>query len=125
MLKCGTAYLRNSCRWHPPWTNKTATSVPQHAKFSAGLPPRTPFGMNSHPQQLFTLGKLIGFGPLAWATLDPWRTIMVPPGTHPCGGLPTPASRRPHPQRTLHKDRTGGDLFLFTHLTVEVSVEVV
>ena len=26
------------------------------------------------------------------------------------------------PQRTLHKDRTGGDLFLFTHLTVEVSV---
>ena len=26
----------------------------------------------------------------------------------------TPASRRPHPQRTLHKDRTGGDLFLFT-----------
>ena len=23
---------------------------------------------------------------------------------------------------TLHKDRTGGDLFLFTHLTVEVSV---
>ena len=32
------------------------------------------------------------------------------------------ASRRPHPQRTLHKDRTGGDLFLFTHLTVEVPV---
>ena len=31
----------------------------------------------------------------------------------------TPASRRPHPQRTLHKDRKGGDLFLFTHLTVE------
>ena len=29
------------------------------------------------------------------------------------------SSRRPHPQRTLHKDRTGGDLFLFTHLTVE------
>ena len=24
--------------------------------------------------------------------------------------------------RTLHKDRTGGDLFLFAHLTVEVSV---
>ena len=34
----------------------------------------------------------------------------------------TPASRRPHPQRTLHKDRTGGYLFLFTHLTGEVSV---
>ena len=33
-------------------------------------------------------------------------------------GRTTPASRRPHPQRTLHKDRTGGDLFLFTHLTV-------
>ena len=32
------------------------------------------------------------------------------------------SSRRPHPQRTLHKDRTGGDLFLVTHLTVEVSV---
>jgi len=28
----------------------------------------------------------------------------------------------PVPQRTLHKDRKGGDLFLFTHLTVEVSV---
>ena len=25
-------------------------------------------------------------------------------------------------QRTLHKDRTGGDLFLFTHLTVKVYV---
>ena len=24
----------------------------------------------------------------------------------------------PMPQRTLHKDRTGGDLFLFTHLKV-------
>ena len=24
--------------------------------------------------------------------------------------------RRPHPQITLHKDRMGGDLFLFTHL---------
>ena len=34
MLKCGTAYLRNSCRWHPTWTNKTAISVPQQAKFS-------------------------------------------------------------------------------------------
>jgi hypothetical protein len=33
-------------------------------------------------------------------------------------GRMTPASHRPHPQRTLHKDRTGGDLFLFTHLTV-------
>ena len=30
-----------------------------------------------------------------------------------------PGSRRPHPQRTLHKDRKGGGLFLFTHLTVE------
>ena len=30
----------------------------------------------------------------------------------------TPASRRPHPQRTMHKDRTGGELFLFTHLLV-------
>ena len=35
------------------------------------------------------------------------------------GGRTTPASRRPNPQRTLHKDRKGGDLFLFTHLTVE------
>ena len=34
-------------------------------------------------------------------------------------GRTTPASRRPHPQRTLHKDRKGGGLFLFTHLTVE------
>ena len=34
-------------------------------------------------------------------------------------GRSTPASRRPHPQRTLHKDRKGGGLFLFTHLTVE------
>ena len=40
-------------------------------------------------------------------------------------GRTTPASRRPHPrvtQRPLHKDRTGGDLFPFTHLTVEVYV---
>ena len=26
----------------------------------------------------------------------------------------------PPPQRTLHKDRMGGDLLLFTHLLVEV-----
>ena len=95
MLKCGTAYLRNSCRWHPTWTNKTAISVPQHAKFSAGLPPRTPPGMNSHLQQLFTLGKLIGFGPLAWATPDPWRTIMTSAGTPRAG-----AFRAPHTLRT-------------------------
>ena len=33
---------------------------------------------------------------------------------------PSPASRRPTPTKnTLHKDRKGWDLFLFTHLTVE------
>ena len=37
-----------------------------------------------------------------------WKTASASP---PSGA--TPASRRPHPQRTLHKDRTGGDLFLF------------
>ena len=69
MLKCDTGYLRNSCRWHPPWTNKNAISVPQHAKFS--------LRGGRHAQRLFTLGKLIGFGPLAWATPDPWWTIMI------------------------------------------------
>ena len=40
-----------------------------------------------------------------------WKTATA-------SGRTTPASRRPHPQRTpLHKDRKGGDLFLFTHLT--------
>ena len=36
------------------------------------------------------------------------RLVLVPPI-----GRTTPASRRPHPQRTLHKDRKGGDLFFF------------
>ena len=49
-----------------------------------------------------------------------WKTASA---IVPQIGRTTPASRRrPHPQRTLHKDRTGGDLFLFTHLLVEVSV---
>ena len=43
----------------------------------------------------------------------------VPFSASPPSGRTTPASRRPHPQRTLHKDRKGGGLFLFTHLTVE------
>ena len=34
----------------------------------------------------------------------------------------TPASRRPHPQRTLHKDRTGGDPFLLPISQSELSV---
>ena len=45
-----------------------------------------------------------------------WKTASASP---PSGEDDPGASRRPHPQRTLHKDRTGGDLFLFTHLTVE------
>ena len=44
-----------------------------------------------------------------------WKTASASP---PSGGRPR-LVRRPHPQRTLHKDRKGGDLFLFTHLTVE------
>ena len=42
MLKCDTGYLRNSCRWHPPWTNNCDLSAPARKIFSAGLPPRTP-----------------------------------------------------------------------------------
>ena len=36
----------------------------------------------------------------------------------------TASASRPHPQRTLHKDRTGGDLFLFTHLSHSREVSV-
>jgi len=54
-----------------------------------------------------------------WKTEDTRLVLECPP---PSGEDETPVSRRPHPERTLHKDRTGGDLFLFTHLTVEVSV---
>ena len=46
-----------------------------------------------------------------------WKTASASPPS--AIGRTTPASRRPHPQRTLHKDRKGGGLFLFTHLTVE------
>ena len=62
---------------------------------------------------------------LRWPGSKPelWPTREGPCGRRlvlvPHLGRTTPASRRPHPQRTLHKDRTGGDLFLFTHLTVE------
>ena len=46
-----------------------------------------------------------------------WKTANASP---PSGGRPRlVADLRPHPQRTLHKDRKGGGLFLFTHLTVE------
>ena len=51
-----------------------------------------------------------------------WKTASASPPSGEDNPRTTPASRRPHPQRTLHKDRTGGDLFLFTHLLLEVSV---
>ena len=49
-----------------------------------------------------------------------WKTASASP---PSGGRPRlVVADHTHIRRTLHKDRTGGDLFLFTHLTVEVSV---
>jgi len=64
--------------------------------------------------------------------VEEWKTASASP--HDRGSGARERTRPPactalvadprHPQRTLHKDshRTGGDLFLFTHLTVEVSV---
>ena len=49
-----------------------------------------------------------------------WRALRLVSASPPSRiGRTTPVSRRPHPQRTLHKDRKGGGLFLFTHLTVQ------
>ena len=56
-----------SCSWHPPWTNKTAISVPQHAKFSLRdyrpHPARdefTPLNSCSHLENSSDLGHLPG-----------------------------------------------------------------
>ena len=88
MLKCGTANLRNSCRWHPPWTNENCDlSAPARKIFSAGRPPRTPPGMNSH----------LSAAVHTWKTHRIWATCLGDPGpladAHdvgrdpPCGGL--------------------------------------
>jgi len=44
-----------------------------------------------------------------------WKTASASP---PPGGRPRLVADHTH-KRTLHKDRKGGDLFLFTHLIVE------
>ena len=44
-----------------------------------------------------------------------WKTASASP---PSGGRPRLVADHTH-KRTLHKDRKGGGLFLFTHLTVE------
>ena len=72
-------------------------------------------------------------GPLS--SLSPPQSRLAPPPIGKKDDLapPSPASRRPHPQRTLlflvpgtlHTDHPFGDLFPFTHHTVEVSVLVV
>ena len=87
MLKCDTGYLRNSCRWHPPWTKNCDLSAPARKIFSAGLPPRTPPGMNSH------LSTVVH----TWKTHRIWATCLGDPGPladdhdvgrdPPCGGL--------------------------------------
>ena len=89
MLKCGTENLRNSCRWHPPWTNENCDlSALARKIFSAGLPPRTPPGMNSH----------LSTAVHTWKTHRIWATCLGDPGPladdhgaprdPPCGGLP-------------------------------------
>ena len=45
-----------------------------------------------------------------------WKTASASP---PSGGRPRLVARDHTHKRTLHKDRKGGDLFFFTHLTVE------
>ena len=87
MLKCDTGYLRNSCRWHPPWTKNCDLSAPARKIFSAGLPPRTPPGMNSH----------LSAAVHTWKTHRIWATCLGDPGPladdhgaprdPPCGGL--------------------------------------
>jgi len=45
-----------------------------------------------------------------------WKTASASP---PSGGRPRLVARDHTHKRTLHKDRKGGDLFFFTHLTGE------
>ena len=77
-----------SCSWHPPWTNEICDlSAPARKIFSAGLPPRTPPGMNSH----------LSTAVHTWKTHRIWATCLGDPGpladAHdvgrdpPCGGL--------------------------------------
>ena len=89
MLKCGTAYLRNSCSWHPTWTNKTAISVPQHAKFSLrgyAWDEFTPLSCCSHLENSSDLGHL------------PWAARRGALGCTPSWcAHPWPPCRAPHP----------------------------
>ena len=81
-----------SCSWHPPWTNEICDlSAPARKIFSAGRPPRTPPGMNSH----------LSTAVHTWKTHRIWATCLGDPGpladAHdvgrdpPCGGLRTGA----------------------------------
>jgi len=44
MLKCGTAYLRNSCRWHPTWTN-----TPRMPECSLSFVVQRAYSVRTHP----------------------------------------------------------------------------
>ena len=60
-----------SCSWHPPWTNEICDlSAPARKIFSAGLPPRTPPGMNSH----------LSTAVHTWKTHRIWATCLGDPG---------------------------------------------
>ena len=108
MLKCGTENLRNSCRWHPPWTNENCDlSALARKIFSAGLPPRTPPGMNSH------LSATVH----TWKTHRIWATYLGDPGPlvddhgaprdPPCGGLRSVGGGLAPTDRPLHHPRPG------------------
>ena len=67
MLKCGTAYLRNSCRWHPTWTNKLRSQCPSTQNFLCGATAPhpawdefTPLNSCSHLENSSDLGHLPG-----------------------------------------------------------------
>ena len=99
MLKCDTGYLRNSCRWHPPWTKNCDLSAPARKIFSAGLPPRTPPGMNSH------LSTVVH----TWKTHRIWATCLGDPGplADDHGALRDPPVRGPSAERTLYSELSG------------------
>ena len=84
-----------SCSWHPPWTNKTAISVPQHAKFSLRdyrpHPARdefTPLNSCSHLENSSDLGHLPGRpqtpGGRSWC--PPGPTVRGPSIGYALGG---------------------------------------
>ena len=114
------ALLSSSRPSPPPWPPRHFFLHPPRPAFScrAVRPPRAgrdEGGSRTLRRSAGGCTKRLGAAGTRGARGAMWKTASASP---PSGGRPRLVAEA-HPQRTLHKDRKGGGLFLFTNLTVE------